>query len=156
MDIDMAALRALEREKDLSLSVVLDAIEQALLIAYQRTEGSYARARVELDRSTGHVVVWAKERHVDEDGTVTFGEDIDDTPTDFGRIAAATARQVILQRLRDAEDEQKYGEFVGKEGDLVSGRPTGPRARRRPRRPREARGPDAPCRAGARRALRAR
>ncbi len=121
MDIDMAALRALEREKDLPLSVVLDAIEQALLIAYQRTEGSYAHARVELDHSTGHVVVWAKERHVDEDGTVTFGKDIDDTPTDFGRIAAATARQVILQRLRDAEDEQKYGEFVGKEGDLVSG-----------------------------------
>ena len=50
-----------------------------------------------------------------------FSEEFDDTPEDFGRFAAAIARQLIMQRLRDAEDEQKYGEFSGKVGDIVSG-----------------------------------
>ena len=61
MDIDLAALRALERERDISLDVLIPAIEQALLVAYHRTEGSYRNARVELDRKTGHVIVWARE-----------------------------------------------------------------------------------------------
>ena len=117
MDIDMAALRALEREKDLSLDVVINAIEQALLIAYHREEGSNPHARVALDRKSGHVTVLAQERG--PDGTILT--EYDDTPSDFGRIAATTARQVILQRLRDAEDDQRYGEFSEREGDLVSG-----------------------------------
>jgi N utilization substance protein A len=61
--------------------------------------------------------VWAQE--VDEQGTVL--SEWDDTPEGFGRIAATTAKQVILQRLRDAEDEVTFGEFVGKEGDVLSG-----------------------------------
>ena len=61
MDIDLAALRALERERDISLDVLIPAIEQALLVAYHRTEGAYRQARVELDRKTGHVIVWARE-----------------------------------------------------------------------------------------------
>ena len=61
MDIDMAALRALEREREIPMDVIVPAIEQALLLAYQKEEGSYRRARVELDRRTGHVVVWARE-----------------------------------------------------------------------------------------------
>ena len=61
MDIDLAALRALERERDLSLEVLIPAIEQALLTAYHRTDGSFKIARVELDRKTGHVVVLARE-----------------------------------------------------------------------------------------------
>ncbi len=117
MDIDMAVLRALEREKEISFDVLVDAIEQALLVAYQRTPGAHEDARVELDRKSGHVTVWALER--DEDGEVT--RQWDDTPAGFGRIAATTARQVILQRLRDAEDDLRYGEFSGKEGDVVSG-----------------------------------
>ena len=69
MDIDMAALRALEREREIPMDVIVPAIEQALLLAYQKEEGSYRRARVELDRRTGHVVVWAREDgEVDEDG----------------------------------------------------------------------------------------
>jgi N utilization substance protein A len=63
------------------------------------------------------VTVWAAE--TDDEGTVL--REYDDTPTGFGRIAATTAKQVILQRLRDAEDEQTFGEFSGKEGDIVSG-----------------------------------
>ena len=117
MDIDMAVLRSLEREKDIAFDIVVEAIEQALLVAYHRTEGAQQQARVELDRKTGHVTVYARE--LAEDGTVA--REFDDTPADFGRIAATTAKQVILQRLRDAEDEVRYGEFSGKEGDIVSG-----------------------------------
>ena len=117
MDIDMAVLRSLEREKDIAFDIVVEAIEQALLVAYHRTEGAQQQARVELDRKTGHVTVYARE--LAEDGTVA--REFDDTPADFGRIAATTAKQVILQRLRDAEDEVRYGEFSGKEGDILSG-----------------------------------
>ncbi|WP_020575620.1 transcription termination factor NusA [Actinopolymorpha alba] len=117
MDIDMAVLRALEREKDIPLEAVAEAIEQALLIAYQRTEGAQPHARVELDRGSGHVTVWATE--LDSEGGTA--REWDDTPTGFGRIAATTAKQVILQRLRDAEEDHMFGEFAGREGDIVSG-----------------------------------
>ena len=124
MNIDMAALRSLEREKDIAFDVVVEAIEAALLTAYHHTEGARPDARVELDRTTGHVVVLARE--LDEDGTV---REWDDTPEGFGRIAATTARQVILQRLRDAEQELTYGEYAGREGDIVAGviQQSGPR-----------------------------
>ena len=117
MDIDLSVLRALEREKEISFDLVVEALEQALLVAYERTGGARAHARVQLDRKSGHVTVWAQE--VDEQGTVL--SEWDDTPEGFGRIAATTAKQVILQRLRDAEDEVTFGEFVGKEGDVLSG-----------------------------------
>jgi N utilization substance protein A len=117
VDIDMSALRALEREREISFPMLVEAIEQALLVAYQRTEGHAATARVELDRKSGHVTVWAAE--TDEEGTIL--REYDDTPSGFGRIAATTAKQVILQRLREAEDEQTFGEFAGREGDIVSG-----------------------------------
>ncbi len=161
MDIDLAALRALERERDISMAVLIPAIEQALLLAYQRTDGSFHNARVELDRKTGHVVVWAREElevPVDDEPAVThagthdtlgdgdpsadgeraaygsdedeapgprvrreYGPEFDDTPTGFGRVAAATARQVILQRLRDIEDDAVMGDFKGREGDVIAG-----------------------------------
>ena len=117
MDIDMAVLRSLEREKEISFDVLVDAIEQALLVAYHRTPGAQEDARVELDRKSGHVTVLARER--DESGEIT--REWEDTPEGFGRIAATTAKQVILQRLRDAEDDLRFGEFSGKEGDVVSG-----------------------------------
>jgi transcription termination/antitermination protein NusA len=117
VDIDLSVLRALEREKEISFDLVVGAIEQALLVAYYRTDDAIPNARVHLDRRTGHVTVFAQE--LDEDGNVV--REWDDTPHGFGRIAATTARQVILQRLRDAEDELTYGEFLGKEGDVVSG-----------------------------------
>jgi N utilization substance protein A len=117
MDIDLTALRALERERDISLAVLVPAIEQALLVAYHRTDGAQKHARAELDRKSGHVVVWAHD--VDAEGTP--GTEYDDTPDGFGRIAATTARQVIVQRLRDLEDEAVLGEFAGREGDIVAG-----------------------------------
>jgi len=123
MDIDMAALRLLEREREIPMEVIIPAIEQALLLAYQRTDGAYRRARVDLDRKTGHVVVWAREDPpLLEDGTRGEpGPEFDDTPEGFGRVAASTARQVIVQRMRDLEDESVLGDFRDKEGAVVTG-----------------------------------
>src|SRR5690625_177851 len=117
MDIDMATLRLIESEREISLDVLVSAIEEALLAAYQRTPGAIDQARVELDRRTGEVTVYATE--VDEDGT-PVGE-FDDTPSGFGRIAASTARGVIIQRLRDAEDEQVMGNLRDRVGKIISG-----------------------------------
>lgn len=117
MDIDLSILRMLEREKEISFDILVEAIEQALLTAYHKTPGAQERARVELDRKSGHVTVLAAE--LDEEGN-QVGE-YDDTPEGFGRIAATTAKQIMLQRLRDAEDDIRFGEFSGKEGDIISG-----------------------------------
>lgn len=131
MDIDMQALRLVEHERGIALDVLVGAIEQALLSAYQHTPGALHHARVEVDRKTGHVTVWARESGEapepsdGEDGAdlvgEPVGEEFDDTPEGFGRIATATARQVIVQRLRDAEDDQVLGQFRGKEGEVVGG-----------------------------------
>jgi N utilization substance protein A len=115
--IDMAALKGLVREKDLSLDLVVETIESALLTAYRHTEGAAPQARVVLDRKAGDAVVLAQE--LDDDGVVV--REYDDTPDGFGRIAATTAKQVVLQRLREAETDVSYGEYAGREGDVVSG-----------------------------------
>ncbi|MCM0639102.1 transcription termination factor NusA [Cellulomonas wangsupingiae] len=122
MDIDMQALRLIEREREISLDVLVEAIEQALLSAYHRTPGAQARARVELDRRSGHVTVWARDP-APEDAEPGAAEppEYDDTPAGFGRIATATARQVIVQRLRDAEDDQVLGTFRSKAGEVLGG-----------------------------------
>jgi N utilization substance protein A len=117
VDIDLSVLKSLEAEKDISLDLAIKAIEDALLVAYHKTDGAAVNARVEVNRSSGHVTVWATE-------PAEAGQEprvYDDTPAGFGRIAATTARQVILQRLRDAEDELTFGEYAGREGDIVAG-----------------------------------
>jgi N utilization substance protein A len=117
MNIDMAALHAIESDKGISVDIVVDTIKSALLTAYRHTEGHEADARIDVDRKTGVVKVMARE--TDGDGNLI--NEWDDTPEGFGRIAATTARQVILQRLRDAENERMYGEFSAREGDIVAG-----------------------------------
>jgi transcription termination/antitermination protein NusA len=117
VNIDVGALKGLVREKDVSFDTVVEAIESALLAAYHRTEGAHEHARAELDRKTGEVTIWAQE--VDELGEVTT--ESDDTPSDFGRIAAMTAKQVIMARLRDVAQESTFTDYAGREGDLVSG-----------------------------------
>ncbi|MTD54091.1 transcription termination factor NusA [Amycolatopsis pithecellobii] len=117
MNVDIAALRAIERDKDIPFDTVIEAIETALLTAYKHTEGHQPHARIDIDRKTGYVRVLA--HTVSEGGDIE--EEWDDTPEGFGRIAATTARQVILQRLRDAEHEKTYGEFSAKEGEIVAG-----------------------------------
>jgi N utilization substance protein A len=117
VSVDIAALRSIEREKEISFDTVIQALETALLSAYRHTNHPMPHARVEIDRKTGEVTVWAAE--YSPDGELI--EEFDDTPTDFGRIAAMTAKQVIMQRLRDAEHDHTYGEYSGHEGDIVTG-----------------------------------
>ncbi len=117
VSVDIAALRSIEREKAISFELLMNALETALLTAYKHTAHSMPHARVAIDRKSGDVTVWAQD--FDADGALI--EEYDDTPTDFGRIAAMTARQVILQRLRDVEHDQTFGEYAGREGDIVTG-----------------------------------
>ncbi|MCS6712347.1 transcription termination/antitermination protein NusA [Brachybacterium sp. EF45031] len=116
MDIDMRALRALEQEREIRIDVLIDAIRQALLVAYQHTDHPVKDAEVRIDERTGTVSVIA--RALDENGEV---EEWDDTPEDFGRVAAATARQVIFQRIRALEDDAVLGEYADRADDVVSG-----------------------------------
>ncbi len=117
MDIDMFALKALTRERELSLDYVVEAIEAALLVAYQHSTGAIEDSRVHLDQVSGHVQVFATE--YDEDGN-SLGE-TEITPAGFGRVAANLARGVIAQRLKAATDESTVAEYQAKEGDVVSG-----------------------------------
>ena len=117
VNVDIAALRSIEREKEIPFETLVGALETALLTAYKHTAHSMPHARVAIDRKTGEVIVWAQD--IDDNGEIV--EEYDDTPTDFGRVAAMTARQVILQRLRDAEHDQTFGEYSGREGDIVTG-----------------------------------
>lgn len=117
MNIDMAALHAIEVDRGIPVGELVETIKSALLTAYRHTEGHAAEARIEIDRKTGEVKVMAAE--VDADGNVIT--EWDDTPEGFGRVAATTARQVMLQRFRDAENEKTFGEFSAREGDIVAG-----------------------------------
>ena len=117
MDIDMGALKAVAAERAIPLDALIASIEEALWTAYHNTHGDDAYGRVAMDKKTGHVTVWRYE--FDEDGA-RIGE-FDDTPKDFGRIAATTARSMLMQRLRDANDLVTHNEFAGKEGDIISG-----------------------------------
>ncbi|MBV7363889.1 transcription termination factor NusA [Actinomycetaceae bacterium TAE3-ERU4] len=117
MEIDMKALRMVESEKGVSMDTLVDAISAALLKAYHNMPGAIREARVDIDPKTGKVSVMATE--VDEDGN-PIGE-FDDTPSGFGRIATATARSVIVHRLREAEDAEILGNFKDCAGTVISG-----------------------------------
>ena len=113
----MDELHALEREKGVPADMILDALANALVSAYKRTPGAAQEARVTIDPDTGEITVYGQE--LDEDENVI--KEWEDTPDDFGRIAAQTAKQVIVQRLRDAKRAQVYEIYQGREGDLVTG-----------------------------------
>jgi N utilization substance protein A len=115
--LDMAALRSVEREKEIAFDALVDAIEAALLTAYRHTDGAAPDARVNVDRTSGEVAVLVRESG--DDGVVL--REYDDTPADFGRIAATTARQVILQRLREVQSEATFSEYAGREREVISG-----------------------------------
>ena len=117
MNIDMGALHAIEVDRGISVDELVETIKSALLTAYRHTEGHQSDARIEIDRKSGAVAVMARE--TDADGNLI--SEWDDTPEGFGRVAATTARQVMLQRFRDAENERVYGEFSAREGDIVAG-----------------------------------
>lgn len=113
----MEELEVLEREKGVPKATILDALANALVSAYKRIPGAAEEARVTIDWESGEIRVYGQE--LDEDGNVT--REWEDTPDDFGRIGAQTAKQVILQRLRDAKRAQVYDIYEGREGDLVTG-----------------------------------
>ncbi|OFW67398.1 MAG: hypothetical protein A2Z12_06155 [Actinobacteria bacterium RBG_16_68_21] len=113
----MEELDLLEREKGVPKETILDALANALVSAYKRSPGAAEEARVTIDQDTGEIRVYGQE--LDEDGNVV--REWEDTPDDFGRIGAQTAKQVILQRLRDAKRAQVFDSYEGREGDLVTG-----------------------------------
>jgi transcription termination/antitermination protein NusA len=113
----MDALELIEREKGVPKEALLDALANALVTAYKRLPNAAEEAVVSIDPDSGEMWVLAQE--LNEDGEVV--REWDDTPKEFGRIAATTAKQVILQRIREVEREMKYDEYAGREGDIVTG-----------------------------------
>jgi transcription termination/antitermination protein NusA len=113
----LEALQQIARDKGISVDTLLDALANALVAAYKRMPNAAEEAVVTVDPDSGEIRVYGQE--LDEDGNVV--REWDDTPKDFGRIAAQTAKQVILQRIREAERDLKYEEYAGREGDIVTG-----------------------------------
>jgi N utilization substance protein A len=113
----LEALQLIAQEKGIGVDTLLDALANALVAAYKRLPDAAEEAVVTIDPDTGEIRVYGQE--LDEDGNVV--REWDDTPDDFGRIAAQTAKQVILQRIREAERDLKYEEYAGREGDIVTG-----------------------------------
>lgn len=135
----MQAFEQLGKEKGIAPEVLFDAIEAALISAYKRNFGSAQNVRVSLERSTGEIHVYARKNVVDEvrDSRLEMSlqeakaldiryepDDIVETevtPKDFGRIAAQTAKQVVVQRIREAERGIIYEEFSNRESDILTG-----------------------------------
>jgi transcription termination/antitermination protein NusA len=123
----IAALRELERDKGISFEVILEGLAEAMASAYKSwwkqqhpelDEESFG-VRATMDPETGDLRVWLQD--LDEEGNVTSEKEVEVTDDFKGRIGAQTAKQVIYQKLRDAEREMTYEEFAGREGDLVTG-----------------------------------
>ncbi|MDB5085929.1 MAG: nusA, partial [Bacilli bacterium] len=133
------ALASLEREKGISKDVILDAIEAALISSYKRNFNTSSNVKVDVNRETGGVKVYARKTVVEEptdprlemsldaaeqlSASYQLGDivDVEVTPRDFGRIAAQTAKQVVTQRIREAERGLIYTAFVDREDDIVTG-----------------------------------
>ena len=140
MNIDfIEALEAIEKEKGISKDVLLEAIEAALISGYKRHFNSAQNVRVDINRDTGAVRVFALKNVVEEvqDPRLEMNEEaarginpqyelgdiveIEVTPKDFGRIAAQTAKQVVTQRIREAERSIIYAEYIDREEDIITG-----------------------------------
>ncbi len=133
------ALEQLEKEKGIKKDVIIEAIEAALISAYKKNFGSAMNVKVNIDRTTGDVKVFGLRKvaevpdmeqmdiSVDEaaklNPTLSIGDiaEMEVTPRTFGRIAAQTAKQVVVQKLREAERGIIYDEFYNKESDIVTG-----------------------------------
>lgn len=133
------AVDVLEKEKHIDKDVIYEAMELALLSAYKKNFNSLTNAKVNIDRDTGDIKIYSYKTVVEEvldpeveisledakniDKTLEIGSTIDEevTPDDFGRVAASTAKQVVVQKIREAERNSLIEEFQDKEGELVSG-----------------------------------
>lgn len=133
------ALGQLEKEKGISKDILIEAIEAALISGYKRNFHSAQNVRVDIDRTSGRVRVFARKNVVEDvlDPRLEISLDaakeinpsfqledvveIEVTPADFGRIAAQTAKQVVTQRIREAERSIIYQNFIEREDDIVTG-----------------------------------
>jgi transcription termination/antitermination protein NusA len=133
------ALTVLEKEKGIARDVIIEAIEAALVSAYKRNFNQAQNVRVDLNLETGTMRVFARKEVVEEvfdsrleisvedAGEINPSYEVGDivelevTPKDFGRIAAQTAKQVVTQRVREAERGIIYSEFVDREEDIMTG-----------------------------------
>lgn len=133
------ALHEIEKEKGISKDVIFDALESALISSYKKNFNASQNVEVEMDRETGKVKVIAlKEvmevveneyleidlenaKNIDEKFQIGDIVKIEITPRDFGRIAAQTAKQVVIQRIRDAERDVIYDEFINRENEIITG-----------------------------------
>ena len=114
----MEALQAMAAERGITVDALFAALADALESAYKRLPDAKEYAWVTIDPATMEFRVMAQD--LDEEDN-PIGEEYEVTPSDFGRIAAQTARQVMTQRIREAERELKYEEYAGREGDIVTG-----------------------------------
>ncbi|SHM49939.1 NusA antitermination factor [Caldanaerovirga acetigignens] len=133
------ALDQIEKEKGISKEILLEAIEAALVSAYKKNYGTAQNVKINIDRATGEVKVFSQKTVKEEvkdplleislvdakkiNPLVKIGDiiSIEVTPQKFGRIAAQTAKQVVMQRIKEAERNIIYEEFAGRETDLVTG-----------------------------------
>ena len=135
----IGALNELERERGISREIILDAIQAAIISAYKRSDDAAQNVRVEVSEKSGQIRVFAQKEVVEEvldpaneislddareiNPNYAVGDivEVEVTPRDFGRIAAQTAKQVVIQRIREAERTLVYEEFANREGDVVTG-----------------------------------
>lgn len=133
------AINDLEQEKGIDAEILFSAIETALITAFKRNFDSNENVRVEMNKENGDIHVYAQRKVVEEvenpetEISLQDAKDIskkyelDDvvekevTPRNFGRIAAQTAKQVVIQRIREAERDVTFNAYLGKEGDIVTG-----------------------------------
>lgn len=133
------AIEDLEREKEISKDMLIEAIESALVSAYKKNYGTSQNVRVNIDRETGDIDVFMRRDIVEEvvdpfvevsleearaiDLEYELGDVIEYqvTPRDFGRIAAQTAKQVVVQRIREAERGMIYDDYINRQGEIVTG-----------------------------------
>ncbi|MHB1406559.1 MAG: transcription termination factor NusA [Desulfitobacteriaceae bacterium] len=133
------ALHELEKERGISAEILFEAIEAALISAYKKNFASLQNVRVSIDRMNGEIKVFARKSVVEQAEDPRTQISLDDahkfdpnynledivetevTPREFGRIAAQTAKQVVVQRIREAERGMIYDEYINREGDIVTG-----------------------------------
>ena len=114
----LEAMQALAVDKGISVDKLFAVLADALESAYKKMPDAHEYAWVTINPETMEYRVMAQE--LDED-LEPIGEEFDVTPDNFGRIAAVTTKQVLTQRIREEEREQKYEEYAGREGDIVTG-----------------------------------
>lgn len=133
------ALHEIEKEKGISKEIIFEALESALISSYKKNFGSAQNVLVEMDRESGKVNVYATKdvvevvdnpyldisledaKEINENHALGDLIKIEITPKDFGRIAAQTAKQVVIQRIKDAERDVIFDEFINRENEIITG-----------------------------------